>query len=72
MEAVPAMISRRGVLMSREVLELTYYHALSRQRRPYRHDFGDGVQMWAQPDGSIVLRHPTRRLWEDRNVSEKE
>jgi hypothetical protein len=66
------MITRRGVLMSRRVLELSYFHALSRQRTPYRHDFGDGVEMWAQPDGSIVLRHPTRRLWEDRNVSEKE
>lgn len=60
----------RGVLMSRHVLELRYYHALSRRRVPYLHDFGDGVHMYAMPDGSITLRHPTRRLWEDRVVGE--
>jgi hypothetical protein len=72
LEATPAHITRRGVLMSRNVLALTYYHALSKQRLPYKHEFASGVEMWAQPDGSIVLRHPSKRLWEDRNVSEQE
>lgn len=62
----------RGVLMSRNVLELRYRHALSRQRLPYVHDFGEGVEMYGMPDGTLTLRHPTRRLWEDRVVGERE
>lgn len=72
MEATPAHITRGGVLMSRNVLELAYYHALSKQRAPYKHDFGSGVHMWALPDGTILLKHPSRRLWEDRVVSDQE
>lgn len=63
----------RGVLASRNVLELKYVHALSRQRTPYVHPFvGGGVHMYFLPDGSIHLRHATRRLWEDRVVGESE
>jgi hypothetical protein len=63
-----AVRSGGGVLMSRNVLELLYEHAQSAGTQPYKHDFGGGVRMYAMPDGSITLRHPQRRLWEDRIV----
>jgi hypothetical protein len=66
-----AISTRRGALMSREVLSISYYHLESAQDRPYKHVFdNDGVEMYGMPDGSIVIRHPTLRLWEDRLVED--
>ena len=62
-----------GKLMSRRVLAVEYHHAESEQRLPYRHDFTTaGVEMWALPDGAILIRHPERRLWGEYDVHDGE
>jgi hypothetical protein len=33
--------------------------------KDYRHAFGAGSKILLLPDGSIQIKHPTRRLWED-------
>lgn len=41
---------------STRVLALIYKHEASAQRKPYKHDFGAGVEMWALPNGDVLLR----------------
>jgi hypothetical protein len=66
-----AQLRKGGALMSRRVLSVEYFHLESAGRLPYRHDFDhDGVELYALPDGSILLRHPRLRLWEDRLVGD--
>lgn len=64
---------RQGHLVGSSVLAIEYEHAQSHQDAPYRHDFdSEGVEMWALADGSILLRHPRHRLWDDYVVSDSE
>ena len=59
------------MMISDEVLALEYVHIASAGNVPYRHDFTHkGVELWLQGDGSILLRHPTYRLWEQRMVGD--
>lgn len=65
--------SSRGHRMSRNVLAVEYRHEHSAQRTPFRHDFDmDGIEMYALADGSILIRHPSRRLWDDFVVDAKD
>lgn len=50
-------------LVSGRVYALEYEH--SDDGHDYRHDFGPGVEMWALPDGTVLLRHPEKDLWGD-------
>lgn len=53
-------------LMGARVLSIEYVHADDGER--YRHDFGRGVEMFAQSDGTVLLRHrehPRKRVWAD-------
>ena len=59
-------------VLSRNVIAIQYRHAHSKQRTPYEHRFDRGVQMIANHDGSITLRHPTRRIWGTYTVSDSE
>lgn len=45
-----------GVKMSDAVEMVRYRHVQSRAHAPYQHKFGGGVEMWAQPDGTVLLR----------------
>lgn len=49
--------------MSHHVEKLWYVH--DDDHRPYVHSFGAGVVMCAEPDGSIRLYHPSKRIWRD-------
>ena len=65
--------SRRGHLVSRNVLFLDYYNVGSAQRSPYRHEFQPGVELWALADGSLLLRGAHgQRIWEDFYVRDSE
>jgi hypothetical protein len=66
--------TRRGHLVSRQVLALDYYNVGSAQRAPYRHEFDTrGVEMWALADGSLLIRGAGgRRLWDDFYVRDRE
>ncbi len=56
-------------LVSRRVEFIGYVHADDGE--PYRHDFEHaGVELWANGDGSLTIRHPKYRLWEDVVVVE--
>ncbi len=64
---------KRGHLVGRDVLAIEYRHSESKQRTPYRHDFQEnGVELWALADGSLLIRHPRFRLWEDFTVGDDE
>lgn len=52
----------RGKVMGR-VTRMEYVHAEDGQH--YFHDFGLGVYVRAMPDGSLLLTHRKKRLWED-------
>ena len=63
--------SKRGHLVGRSVLAIEYRHDASSSRKPYRHDFQEsGVEMWALADGSLLIRHPRFRLWDDFTVGD--
>ena len=34
---------------------------------PYEHEFAEGVELWALPGGSVLVKHsdPNRRVWDD-------
>lgn len=70
---VRAFGSTEGHRMSRRVLSIEYVHEHSAQRTPFRHDFdSEGVELWANKDGSITIRHPKLRLWDDYIVEDGE
>ena len=51
-------------LISRNVFMIAYKHANDKQN--YKHDFDlPGISMFALSNGSILLIHKTKRLWED-------
>lgn len=51
-------------LISRDVEAVAYVHV--DDGKAYRHDFEHaGVELWANQDGSLTIRHPRYRLWED-------
>lgn len=52
----------RGARHFGEVIEIRYKH--TGDGKNYYHDF-NGARMAAEPDGSIHIYHPTRRLWTD-------
>lgn len=56
-------------LMSRRVLQLEYRHVADPDGPDVvrYHPFGKGVEMWALPDGSVLLKHrdPKKRVWAD-------
>lgn len=65
--------SAKGHRMSRNVLAVEYRHEQSAKRTPFRHDFEiDGIELWALRDGSLLIRHPSRRLWDDFTVEDGE
>lgn len=49
-------------VFGKQVLAVEYIH--SGDGKPYRHDFGKGVTLSANPDGSLRIAHATRRVWE--------
>lgn len=51
-------------LLSAAVLALSYIH--EEDHTAYKHDFGPGVELWALPDGSMMLRHLEKPLWDDQ------
>ena len=53
-----------GRLLSPEVLAISYIH--EEDHNAYKHDFGPGVELWILPDGSLMLRHLEKPLWEDQ------
>jgi hypothetical protein len=62
-----------GHRVSREVLAVEYRHEHSAKKTPFRHDFDQtGIEMWANADGSITLRHPRLRLWDDFITEDKD
>lgn len=63
---------QRATLVAVGLDSLAYRHAQSRTRALYTHDFDGDEQLWAMPDGSLVIRHPRRRLWDDFLVSDAE
>lgn len=70
---VRTFTGKSGHLVSEHVLAIDYQHAASAQRKPYRHDFGGGVELWALRDGSLLLRGGHgQRLWEDFYVRDGE
>lgn len=52
---------RVGKLGDVEYLE--YTHATDGEE--YYHEFRPGAQLWALKDGSLLIEHPTRKLWKD-------
>lgn len=55
-----------GDRFSRNVRRIEYVHDQDGDPDAIRvHDFGEGVEMYALPDGSILLSHPRRPLWDD-------
>jgi len=50
-------------LMSPSVKLIGYEHADDGEL--YLHEFAGGVEMEALPDGSISIRHPSRRVWRE-------
>ncbi len=55
-----------GHRISQNVLAVEYAHEHSARRTPFRHDFEiDGIELWVLADGSILIRHPSVRLWDD-------
>lgn len=56
-------------LMSRRVLQVEYRHVNDPEGPDVVrfHPFGPGVQMFALPDGSVLLKHrnPRKRVWAD-------
>lgn len=62
----PPRENPRRALLGRRLYALEYQHAEDGER--YRHDFGRGVEMFAQSDGTVLLRHrehPRKRVWAD-------
>lgn len=49
--------------MSREVTEIRYIHL--EDGHAYKHSFKKGVRMAIQEEGSVLLYHPTKRIWDD-------
>jgi hypothetical protein len=65
--------SARGHLVSGDVDAITYVHISSASLRPYRQSFaGTGTELWALSDGSLLVRNPRARLWEDMLVEDSE
>lgn len=58
--------------MSAEVLAIEYYNLGRPTQVPYRHDFGDGVEMWGLSDGGLLIRHPHYPLWSLRDLRKGE
>lgn len=52
-----------GGLFGDDVYAIWYRH--TDDGRNYVHEFDPGVELEALPDGSVLLSHPTRRLWEE-------
>jgi len=50
-------------IMSEDVKLIGYEHAEDGEL--YLHEFAGGVEMEALPDGSISIRHPSRRVWRE-------
>lgn len=64
---------KKGHLVGCDVFALEYANAGSRSHAAYRHDFDSkGIELWALADGSLMMRHPDYRLWDDFNVSDTE
>lgn len=60
-----------GGLIGEEVLAVWYEHADDGQ--PYVHEFGPGVELYAEPDGRVTLEHRAgRELWQDFELEELE
>lgn len=58
-----------GHLVSRDVESIAYQHVEEPGELPRKHDFEhSGVELWALHDGSILIRHPKYRLWDDYPV----
>lgn len=56
----------RGERFSRNVRRIEYVHDQDDDPDAIRvHDFGEGVEMFALSDGSVLLTHPSRPLWDD-------
>jgi hypothetical protein len=65
--------SARGHPIAAHVLAIEYEHADSARDKPYRHDFtASGIEMVGLPDGSLLIRHPRFRLWDDLTVEDDE
>lgn len=68
-----AMIhGQRATLVAVGVVSISYHHAQSRSHALYTHEFDGTEQLWAMADGSLVIRHPRRRLWDDFLVTDGE
>lgn len=50
---------------SGRVYEISYQH--DDDGDPYVHTFAKGVELWALPGGSVLVRHsdPDKRVWDD-------
>ena len=59
------MAPAKRVTMSRRVLAVMYLHA--KNQKPYKHEFGPGVEMYAETDGTITLCKPGVDLAEDES-----
>jgi hypothetical protein len=65
--------SARGHLVSGDVDAVSYVHIGSRSLKPYRHIFRNtDTELWALADGSLLIRNPSSRLWEDFTVEDAE
>lgn len=65
--------SARGHLVSGDVDAVSYVNIGSRSLQPYRHIFrGTDTELWALADGSLLIRNPSSRLWEDFTVEDSE
>lgn len=59
---------RRPTLFSRRVLRVEYEHVDDPRDVARVHEFGPGVYMYAEPDGSVLMRHrdhPRKKVWAD-------
>lgn len=52
-----------GPVMSMNVISIRYKHF--QDDKFYEHVFGNGVRMTAKPNGTIVLSHATKPIWDD-------
>jgi hypothetical protein len=57
--------AEEGIVVSRRVRAIEYDHVEDEAGVSRRHDFARGVEMRVRADGTILLRHPRKRLWDD-------